>query len=532
MSIFSDFIVIVGRQRSGTTVLRKMLSSGEGVVDLGEIFHKDFGQSQDNFFYFLKQQIEVNSQLLHPVTHRELFKDYLKQIHLKYKPNKLLLDIKYNAFDMIRGFDPVYPATPFLVNFIKNNGIKVFHVERKNKLKVIVSERLAIKTGKWEVKLEEQDSNVTKIYIDTSSLKLDLHFEQNLSNLYKQYFCDHSSYYNFVYEEMFDQSGDFHKFLIRRVQSTVGPKISFDSKPKLKKQNTKLLIDTIENFDEVVKALKNSRFETYLDIQLVSSKYGKFYCLKNDIITNQLISYGAHVRNELAMLLNFVKEGDTVIDVGSHIGTFTIPFAVKVGKAGQVFAFEANPRTYSLLEKNVKANNCSDIIQTNNAIVTDTPGNYSLKQEFQNNTGGSYFYLDSQKIDSESEQNNCVLLDAWYENKANLKKVDVIKIDTEGSELNVLRSAKKIIENYNPVIYLEVNTKALTRAETSREDIELFLRELGYHFFKNTGERNSNNDKYVISELDALKDGGEFYDLLAVHAQSAVYPTTYSTTKK
>lgn len=43
----------------------------------------------------------------------------------------------------------------------------------------------------------------------------------------------------------------------------------------------------------------------------------------DDLITQQLIAFGAHTRNELAMLLTFIDPDDVVVDVGAHIGTFS-----------------------------------------------------------------------------------------------------------------------------------------------------------------------------------------------------------------
>ena len=53
---------------------------------------------------------------------------------------------------------------------------------------------------------------------------------------------------------------------------------------------------------------------------------------------------------------NIVKEGDIAIDCGANIGYFTLLFAKLVGKEGKVYAFEAEPRNYNLLARNIKLN--------------------------------------------------------------------------------------------------------------------------------------------------------------------------------
>ncbi|HIO97458.1 MAG TPA: hypothetical protein EYG71_05970, partial [Leucothrix sp.] len=53
--------------------------------------------------------------------------------------------------------------------------------------------------------------------------------------------------------------------------------------------------------------------------------YGVFESWKGDVITVQLKKYSAHTRNELAMLKSFIAKGDNIIDIGAHIGTYSIP---------------------------------------------------------------------------------------------------------------------------------------------------------------------------------------------------------------
>ncbi|WP_413701739.1 hypothetical protein ACLKMH_09390 [Psychromonas sp. KJ10-10] len=63
------------------------------------------------------------------------------------------------------------------------------------------------------------------------------------------------------------------------------------------------------------------------EMEIVHTMYGDFTCWKNDLITDQLKAYSAHTRNELAMLSTIIQEGDNILDIGAHIGTFSIPFS-------------------------------------------------------------------------------------------------------------------------------------------------------------------------------------------------------------
>ena len=56
-----------------------------------------------------------------------------------------------------------------------------------------------------------------------------------------------------------------------------------------------------------------------------------------------------------------VKPGDTVLDVGAHVGYYTLLSSVLVGASGRVFAFEPNPRNYHYLDQHVYLNRCRNV---------------------------------------------------------------------------------------------------------------------------------------------------------------------------
>ena len=69
-------------------------------------------------------------------------------------------------------------------------------------------------------------------------------------------------------------------------------------------------------------------------IENVKTIYGTFNSWKGDLITEQLKQYSAHTRNELAMIKSLIEHGDNILDIGAHIGTFSIPFSQFNGKSG------------------------------------------------------------------------------------------------------------------------------------------------------------------------------------------------------
>jgi FkbM family methyltransferase len=237
--------------------------------------------------------------------------------------------------------------------------------------------------------------------------------------------------------------------------------------------------------------------------------HGVFYSFADDVITRHLINYGAHTRNELAMVLDHVDEGDVVVDIGAHIGTFAVPIARKLGPHGKLLAIEGCAETCALLERNVGANGLVHRIQSRCAIVGQGPQQKLRRVEVSGNTGAGFYTPDPASEYEAIDARSLICVHGFA-------RPNFIKIDVEGMELLVLRSIAPIIGPHRPKLYIEVVAYQLARFGASVSDLDAFLRSFGYRFYRNTGERNSANDQYVKTELISLGSGGHFFDVLAL----------------
>lgn len=258
------------------------------------------------------------------------------------------------------------------------------------------------------------------------------------------------------------------------------------------------------------------------DTEYTQTIYGSFHSWKNDLIKKHLKQYSAHTRNELAMLKSLIREGDNIIDIGAHIGTFSVPFALFNYSKGKVFAFEANPDNYNLLINNISENDLEEIIIPTCAIVS-----FSNKHMFEmslpnDGNSGMYYFLPGSVITGNDP--GVVNIDSWHNQHARDIKIDLIKIDVEGAEASALQSCEKLIGKYRPVLYIEICKSHLGRFNTTVDEIEKFLNTYGYHYFRNNGPRNSTNDLFKIARLNSIDEGGTFYDLLAIHPSDARHP--------
>lgn len=217
--------------------------------------------------------------------------------------------------------------------------------------------------------------------------------------------------------------------------------------------------------------------------------------------------YGFFEANLSNFLVNFLKEGDTVYDVGAHIGFYSILASDLVGEKGSVYSFEPTPRTYATLKENADRKN--NIHVENVAILDkattidfyDYGPKYSVFNTFTKRTSEDLVFKDkAEKISVKT-----ISLDEYTKSK-NIKPI-FIKIDAEGAENLILGSMDYILKNIFPVISLEVST--VQEWEDGLEKALSVLKENNYECYSISKEG-------MISLCDP-KEPRSYDNLLFVH---------------
>jgi FkbM family methyltransferase len=181
----------------------------------------------------------------------------------------------------------------------------------------------------------------------------------------------------------------------------------------------------------------------------------EFYCRNNkDDFATMTIR-----ENEIIELFR-PKQGDIVVDVGAHIGRYTIIASKRVGTNGKVIAIEAHPGNYEMLNRNIELNGLTNVTTLNYAVYSkETKIKLFLPGEKSNRT--IYNTLISTRATDEEkfvEVNADTLDDLLQNNEISHADINWIKIDVEGAELEVLKGADSIMSHSkNITLLIEVH---------------------------------------------------------------------------
>jgi len=180
------------------------------------------------------------------------------------------------------------------------------------------------------------------------------------------------------------------------------------------------------------------------------------------------------------------KDISSFLDIGSNIGYYSL-LAAKTNPEILAYAFEPAKGPKYYLKKNIKINNFENNIIHENIALSDSSG----KIDFYEVENVKYQYLEhnlagegnagTKKTSRNFVKNtvNSKTLNQFFED-AKIKNIDLIKIDTEGTEIDILNSGVDNIKKFQPIIICE------TLFNNIESELDDFFNALDYQFFNHT----------------------------------------------
>lgn len=252
-------------------------------------------------------------------------------------------------------------------------------------------------------------------------------------------------------------------------------------------------------------------------IRIKECRYGWMMFNINDAPIGKCLNvYGEWAQQEMELLEQFVTPGDTILDIGAHIGNHTLFFAREVKRSGRVLSFEPQRIIYQMLTGNIAMNALQNVFTIQNA-VSDRDGfvNIPFIDPHHHCNFGSVFPTDLLP----GEKVQCMPID-----NLKLSSCDLIKIDVEGSEIAVLKGASKTIQKFHPIIYVEHNQ------EEHFSELMNILQKFDYRCWLHTYHRYNPDNFYEIKENKFAEDSIES-NILCIHRKIDVSHFNLTTLK-
>jgi FkbM family methyltransferase len=201
----------------------------------------------------------------------------------------------------------------------------------------------------------------------------------------------------------------------------------------------------------------------------------------------QILEHASYDASEVELALTLLDlrrqafgDGVVAIDCGANIGVHTIEWAKRMSGWGQVIAIEAQERVFYALAGNIAINNCFNARALHAAVGSKNgtmriptpdylkPGSFG-SLELRSRPGVEPIGQAIDYSDSRATTINTIALDSLA-----LARIDLIKIDVEGMELDAIEGAKTSLARFHPALIIEV-------IKTDRAKLRTVLEQLGYH---------------------------------------------------
>ena len=242
--------------------------------------------------------------------------------------------------------------------------------------------------------------------------------------------------------------------------------------------------------------LKARRALGWTDV--VACRDGIYYRLDlNEYIDSEIYLNGYFEKDTIYALQKLARPGITIFDIGANSGAHTMRMAKLVGETGKVIAFEPMPWAHKKLAANIALNKFSNIT-VERLGLSDQPAR-GVEVEIASSWPVSGYDLRQlhpvHKGRVMKEHIDFSTLDE-YVRAYEIKRLDIIKVDTDGYELKVLKGGAKALEHFRPTLIVEMSRPELKEKGDTLENLISFLDKLGYQFY--SGYNLAPIDKNVV----------------------------------
>jgi FkbM family methyltransferase len=200
----------------------------------------------------------------------------------------------------------------------------------------------------------------------------------------------------------------------------------------------------------------------------------------SDYVIRHAFTNGYVREPEVRLSRALIRPGDTVVDVGAHVGLWVMGAALRAGREAKVHAFEPAAENFAGLLANVKRNGL-DFVHCHLSACGADAGHTRIYTASNGNSGmASLAASDGVDVPQETP---VTTLDRFCA-EASLGPIDFLKVDVEGAEALVFRGARRVLSSAQaPVVLFEVGTTMAARFGSSCRRVKTLLSDCGYEVF-------------------------------------------------
>jgi FkbM family methyltransferase len=218
----------------------------------------------------------------------------------------------------------------------------------------------------------------------------------------------------------------------------------------------------------------------------------------------QLLFWNGYKNFEYSELFEKLsKNTDTFLDIGSNIGYYSL-LGVKSNPEMKVFAFEPAYGPKYFLNENIRINNFTNNISGVDLALSNTIGEIdfyeveSLKYKYINYNLAGEGNAGTKKTSRNFIKNTVKATTlTQFVKSNNIENIDLIKIDTEGTEVDILLSGEEVVKHFQPIVICE------TLFNTIEDDLDDFFKDLNYEFYNHI-----ENGLKKVSTIKRTQDNG------------------------
>jgi len=181
-------------------------------------------------------------------------------------------------------------------------------------------------------------------------------------------------------------------------------------------------------------------------------------------------------------------ENPTILDIGANTGSFSlIPI---FNENAKIYSFEPMPRVFNILNRNIEINNLQEKVKCFQIALSNKNGKSTLKYPATNRDSGLAVIGTPLRFNQWHEVKVQTLTLDEFAKRKNINTVDMIKIDTEGCELFVLKGGEALIKENFPNILLEYNEQNTRQFDYEPSEILELLTSWGYKKYNKVGSED------------------------------------------